>query len=313
MASSYNFNRGKLTKLSADACWISCYPRQYDEVVAEQCDIDVTPGIRPKLCSEDGFGNNEVGGGSNPSNVAIRSREILAAANHGLEFGRMRSYLRRGGQVGDAVGWACATKPARLGSTPGRVKPKTLWRFCSVCRLSSSRVVFVSAAQIGWSKAPRTRWSDAPFKTRARMWEPHTVWHCDASSFSFGMFTFSFWNIFEFVFAWSKMKSAKIHPSPASQRRPVLVQNSHVALLIDCLRAAFIISEPKRPDDPVLAHGHPGSTFNGMKRPLKHFVWFSSFSSTLQNHSHIVTRFSLSASVSFCFIWILYGYRSDQT
>ena len=36
---------------------------------------------------------------------------------------------------------------------------------------------------------------------------------------------------------------------------------------------------------------------------------FSSFSSILQNHSHIVTRFSLSASVSFCFIWILYGYR----
>ena len=29
---------------------------------------------------------------------------------------------------------------------------------------------------------------------------------------------------------------------------------------------------------------------------------FSSFSSTLQNHSHIVTRFSLSASVSCCFI-----------
>jgi hypothetical protein len=31
---------------------------------------------------------------------------------------------------------------------------------------------------------------------------------------------------------------------------------------------------------------------------------FSSFSSTLQNHSHIVTHFSLSASVCFCFIWI---------
>ena len=37
----------------------------------------------------------------------------------------------------------------------------------------------------------------------------------------------------------------------------------------------FIIFEPKpkRPDDPVLAHGHPGSTFNGMKRSLKHFFW----------------------------------------
>jgi len=60
-------------------------------------------GYVQSFVSEDGFGNNEVGGGSNPSNVAIRSREILAAANHGLEFGRMRSYLRRGGQVGDAV------------------------------------------------------------------------------------------------------------------------------------------------------------------------------------------------------------------
>ena len=63
------------------------------------------------------------------------------------------------------------------------------------------------------------------------------------------------------------------NPSPASQRRPVLVQNSHVALLVDCLRSAVIIFEPIRPDDPVPAHGHPGSTFNGMKRPLKHFVW----------------------------------------
>jgi hypothetical protein len=39
---------------------------------------------------------------------------------------------------------------------------------------------------------------------------------------------------------------------------------------------------------------------------------FSSFLSTLQNHSHIVDRFSLSASVSFCFIWILYGYRCKK-
>jgi len=63
------------------------------------------------------------------------------------------------------------------------------------------------------------------------------------------------------------------NPSPASQRCPVLVQNSYVALLVDCLGLAVIIFEPKRPGDPVLAHGHPGSIFNGMKRPLKHFFW----------------------------------------
>jgi len=63
------------------------------------------------------------------------------------------------------------------------------------------------------------------------------------------------------------------NPSPASQRCPVLVQNSYVALLVDCLGSAVIIFEPKRPGDPVLAHGHPGSIFNGMKRPLKHFFW----------------------------------------
>ena len=87
------------------------------------------------------------------------------------------------------------------------------------------------------------------------------------------------------------------NPSPASQQRPVLVQKSHVALLVDCLRSAVIIFKPIGPDDPMLAHGHPGNTFNRMKRPLKHFVW------NLRTPKNIVFAIDVPGKQKMGFIW----------